>query len=495
MADNSFDIKITTTGQPAGADSVAKSLQGVGKAADSASAANKKLDAAGKDAVNTVDALGKKGSAAKDVYEGLSGTLNGGVGAVFNLSKAFSNLGESIKANPIGTALAVTLAALGLVQKGFDYLGNAADRANDKLFGTGKATEEVRGQLDEMAKSSALAGTALKDAATTAATEWGALVKQMDAAQKRADALTNATMAEDIAKLDDQEAKAIADGRPEDRDGIKRVFDRKRSAVRSRYDQAGLDTSDSRSEVEIANARRTQTESRARLDAATAEADAKKQALQAAEEVALDASLSGSPASKAAAARQLFLAQRGSELAEGTLAAASAAERPVLASAQETIDAAEARKKENAIKRRTLGISRSAQTTTEQFVDSEATAKETAIAVAKEARRIAKLAPGAFEPERFVYDQSISGDRNTENRQGTSARNAARRDAIESATKIIEKTADKLGDGKDEESEIAALANAIQQLANATQTTSTKTIKDLTGRITTLENQLRYGNR
>ena len=139
MADQDFKVKFTTSADLAGANAAAAALE-------RSAAAAKKTGGEFEKTGNLAEQLGKKGSSAKDVYEGLTATLNGGTGSVFGLAKAWSNLSAAMAANPLGAAIAVALAlapALLGVIKGFTGTAEAAKDAGTQIDGAAVKAEKL----------------------------------------------------------------------------------------------------------------------------------------------------------------------------------------------------------------------------------------------------------------------------------------------------------------------------------------------------------------
>lgn len=484
-------IKLTTTGDPAGANTVATSLKGVGKAAEDAAGGSSKLDKSGKEATSTIEALGKKGSAAKDVYEGLNQTMTGGVGAVFGMSKAWANLTESIKANPVGTALAITLAALGLIKKGFDYLADSTEEANKKLFGTGEKSAAAAAKIEALGKTATEAANALKATATTAAEEWERLGRAMDYAQKRSDALANAQMANDIAQIDAQEQDDLAHSKPADREAVKRYHDRRRTAVRADYAVRALDSADLQADVQKRNAQQEIFNARERIAPYEVQAALKSGALAEAEQQGKTAIASRNPDMMAEASLRVLTARTESELAQKNLDAARKAEEATRRTAQDRITNANDTVEINRIKRGTAGLTRVAQVDAEAATETAGFEKEETGRVARDSLRVAGIAKGMPVANVYKEDYGKSGDRRKAEREKVEADNAARRLLLDTSVENIEKIGKKIEGGSAESGDLAKLAEAVASLAEATQNTGNATIKALTRRISNLESQLK----
>jgi hypothetical protein len=148
MADK-IEIPIAVTGAAQASAEAAKVAAGLDKIAS----ATNKAGGGAKQAESAIDSLGQRGSAAKDVYEGLTQTLNGGTGAVFGLAKAWHNLTAAMKANPF-TAIGAALLALGpvIVALGRKFFGLGADaeegsKKSQAAFAATKSAGEVLNEL------------------------------------------------------------------------------------------------------------------------------------------------------------------------------------------------------------------------------------------------------------------------------------------------------------------------------------------------------------
>ena len=130
MADQEFKVKFSTSADLAAANSAAAALE-------RSAAAAKKTGGEFAKTGDLAEQLGKKGSSAKDVYEGLTATLDGGTGSVFGLAKAWHNLSEAMAANPLGAAVAVALA-----------LAPALVAVVRNLTGTAEAAKDAGQQID-----------------------------------------------------------------------------------------------------------------------------------------------------------------------------------------------------------------------------------------------------------------------------------------------------------------------------------------------------------
>ncbi|MFK5283850.1 hypothetical protein ACI3PL_30165, partial [Lacticaseibacillus paracasei] len=78
-------------------------------------AASKQVAPASKEAGDALDQFGRKGSAAKDAFEGVAQVANGGAASLFGFAKAWINVRDAFAANPITAILGVLLGSLALV--------------------------------------------------------------------------------------------------------------------------------------------------------------------------------------------------------------------------------------------------------------------------------------------------------------------------------------------------------------------------------------------
>lgn len=133
MPDSTYDIKITTTGQPAGAEAVARSLDNVGKAAANAGKEAKNTGEATRSLGDDLSSLGQRNNATKDVLEGTEQALKGNTAAVFGTAKAVRNLIEVFtQSTPMGRFIQLATIAAGVMVL-----------LKDKLFGTAKEAEST----------------------------------------------------------------------------------------------------------------------------------------------------------------------------------------------------------------------------------------------------------------------------------------------------------------------------------------------------------------
>lgn len=241
MADNSFDIKITTTGQPAGADSVAKSLQGVGKAAAETGKESKSLGA-------DLESLGSRQNATKDVIEGLDQAMKGQTASIFGVAKAAKNLWEVLTVStPMGR-----LAQLGIIAAG------AFGLIREKLSATAKPAEDTSRALDAIVSSAQKANQvrleALKD-------ELDAINVRAKVAAESIDAVSTSAEKLDKSRMKVELATVAADGSLSPDERAKKEFE-----IRERYAKQEAAREDQRTAEKLANAEQQARELRAVAD-------------------------------------------------------------------------------------------------------------------------------------------------------------------------------------------------------------------------------------
>jgi hypothetical protein len=156
-----YQVKITTQGDPKGADKVAESLQKVTK---SAGETGKQAQSLG----NDLSSLGARNNATKDVVEGLDSALRGNAQSFFGVAKAATNLWEVLTVStPMGRLVQLGLIAVNTFALLARRFGETGDKAKTTATDTDTATEainrlnnakltDLRGQLDAV-------GSAMKD--------------------------------------------------------------------------------------------------------------------------------------------------------------------------------------------------------------------------------------------------------------------------------------------------------------------------------------------
>jgi len=222
-----LDIKVTTTG----ATQSAEELNKLGAAAAKVEAATKGAAKGGKEAGDAFDQFGKKGSAAKDAFEGVAQTANGGAAALFGFSKAWINVKEAFATNPITAILGVLLGSLALVQKGFDLLVERAEAARDKMFGTGEQTKKLNDALAAVAETSKKALAATQADVQKLNEEYSRLNGELDRSVQRFKTIETARAGAEVAQLEQQRQAELA--KPgADAGAINKKFDAQVSSVK-----------------------------------------------------------------------------------------------------------------------------------------------------------------------------------------------------------------------------------------------------------------------
>lgn len=226
MAD--LKINLSAGGGDAAATEIKKITTATGVLAD----ASKKVASASKESGEALEDFGKRGSAAKDAFEGVSMAANGGAGAIFGFSKAWVNLKAAFAANPVTAILAVLLGTLGLVQKGFDLLGQAAERSRDKLFGTGEQTAALQASLAGVQQASATALAAMQEQVASLLTLYTSLNGELDRSVAAFSLIENARSGAEIAGLEVLRQQAL-DAPGADAAAINAEFDQRTAAVKA----------------------------------------------------------------------------------------------------------------------------------------------------------------------------------------------------------------------------------------------------------------------
>ncbi len=246
MADNKVRVEVETAFKDAGVKNASQAFKDLEK---NVAAAGK----GSKDATSALEAMGKEGSAAKNVFEGLNQTMNGGTGAVFGLAKAWHALKAALVTNPLAAIGAVILGLTPLLI-GF---GRRLLRIGDEAkTGAGKAADAFA-----EAKS---AGERLNDV------KFEAFKQELDEVGRRAGAA--AAVLERLYDLQTQGAKAQMELElatieanpsltPEQKKG-------RTAEVRSRYAEAGFQRDEQKSSDALAIKERSAAELRALADQA-----------------------------------------------------------------------------------------------------------------------------------------------------------------------------------------------------------------------------------
>lgn len=109
-AESTYRVKIETTGNPAGAQAVEKSLQGVTAAANQATGATTEHGEASKHTGSLIEELGSRSGRTRHLVEGLEQAAHGGTRGILGLARAIFSAGEAI--NPMTLALGAALALM-----------------------------------------------------------------------------------------------------------------------------------------------------------------------------------------------------------------------------------------------------------------------------------------------------------------------------------------------------------------------------------------------
>lgn len=235
MANEERELKYKITGDASSAVGAANAATAanaeIAKGAEKTAGALGDTTKAAKDGSEAIKELGRRGSASKDVFEGLTQVYQGGAGAIFGIAKAWKNLGEAFKFNPIGAAVAVVTAGLGIIKGGLDLLVSRAEKARDKLYGTGEATAKLKdgiAALEEQTKKSTDAQLTEIEKLTRA---YDSLLARIDAGDARTKASVKAQLELQRATLDRDEQKALLGATTdEQRKKINDSFAQKRGA-------------------------------------------------------------------------------------------------------------------------------------------------------------------------------------------------------------------------------------------------------------------------
>jgi len=458
----------------------------------------KRLKGAAAEAESAADALGRRGSAAKDVYEGLTATMQGGTGVVFGLAKAWSNLTAAMAANPLAAVAAALLALKPL----FDAVISRVTTLDSKLFGTGQRTAAISAGFKEIEQQSQKSMAAASAAVDQLITTFGRLLAQQKANATQLQSIKDAETDLKLAEIDRKEALDLSGAKtPAERDQIKANADKQRTLIRrpaedekfARAEEESLrQTNTLRTERRILEKKQTQ-----------ADADAKRLADEAKvkeatglkllkvlpmdsdrrNEVVLEASLARKRASEAAARAKELREKNAPRLAEIGMESSRLSDDR---------DAMNLRRRANAKRAEgELFTNDVAIDDSRLRVNSERAIQD----IASQAAKLGKQAPRAFQLERFTpnfFDDSATAERK---RQGVSNRNADRRSAVSAASQGVEQAAEKLKEPGNDEGDLAALEKALSNLGKSMNAKSSQTIKNIIQRIKNIESQLKNGDR
>lgn len=162
---NDYEVKVTTIGDPKGADKVADSLNKVTKAAKENSTESRKL-------TDDLTSLGARQNATKDVVEGLDSALRGNAASFFGVAKAATNLWEVLTVStPMGRLVQLGLIAINTFSLVSRHFEEAGKKAADAAPGVDALAEAMKKAGEARSESIAKALTAIKDEAKGAADE------------------------------------------------------------------------------------------------------------------------------------------------------------------------------------------------------------------------------------------------------------------------------------------------------------------------------------
>jgi hypothetical protein len=456
----------------------------------------KRLKGAASEAESAVDALGRRGSAAKDVYEGLTATMQGGTGVVFGLSKAWSNLSAAMASNPLAAIAAALLALKPL----FDAVITRITTLDAKLFGSGQRTAAISAGFKQIEQDSKTAMAAASTAVDKLITTFGRLLAQQKANASQLQAIKDAETDVKVADIDRQEAIDIAGAKtPAERDAIKANADRQRTVVRRTSEDEKLARADEESRRQSGTLR---TERKIlEKKQAQAEAEAKR--------------LADEAKAKESTASKFGRLAPGSDVADETFVAAVMARKKAMTAADRAkelreknaprlaeIDLEAGRLSDDrdavALRRRANAKRAEGELVTSDRAISESQERlkqERAIADIAKAGETAARSRGLYQPEQFKPDFFADSKTNERGAAAVAARNSDRRSSISAAREGIEDAVADLKNPGGEEAELQRLEAALRQLVQATQGRERQTIQTLVARIVRIESQLKNGDR
>jgi len=536
---SSYDIKITTTGDPKGAQAVAGSLDKVAASANKGAGAFGEHGKAAEEAGGLVDQFGRRGSAAHDVVEGLTAASEGGVRGLLGLAKAAYNAKEALAISSVGLGFGVLL-GLGPVfldmAKKMAGLGDETEKAGNKA----QAAEDHFSDLAEAAgKLGAAVGKSEADALTAflknLETEADFALKKLQAIAKIRDELlkektalaidqvkagpgTEAEKAAQIASIQRTSGTAASANRIGDLNSqttaAREVADREQRT----YENAAKIVEAQR---QIAAALTAEYAMRARI---AEETETQQNIIN---KAALFADENGNLPPEIAAQRDEAQAKlnQASAALKGTRSSDQIAGD--LAEAQEKIDklaavldalgkaAVAARKKADEIRDLNEieigGIkavapveAQRAEIATKQAIaeaarkDAEAAANARAAEekrIADEARRVAALAPSLFQPRTFTPDAFDSPAKNQAGAEALAARNSAQESLIAAASKALQDAASNLGKGENEAAALAQFQAALTAFIQAANAKQSATIQALQRAVQQLQSQFANSER
>lgn len=455
------DLKINITA--GGGDNAASEIKKITSATGGLSDASKKLATGSKESGDAIEQFGKRGSAAKDAFEGLTTATNGGAGAIFGLSKAWLNLKDAFAANPITAALGAVLGLLGLIKAGFDLVGDRAVAARDKMFGTGEKTLALKKELESVAAASAQAIAAMQTEVQSLLDAYTALNTELNDVTANFKKIETAKSNAEIAGLEAQRQQAL-DKPGADPEAINRQFDQRIAAAKER------------SALNVAN-RETGAARIRKINAeeVTAAIEGKRIGFTRAVDQADVAFTSAiDPTAQAKARRQR-------EMAEDALRIFDKDNNPKLAAARSTIAEADA----------TIEASKFDDTARQlkSMAGDRRQARERSTAMARSIS--SDLGPTLRNARAERAPFSEAGYFSEETRNLDRARYAAGAAPFAAgfaeAKAKAEAIASKLGDGQNDDTDARELIATLDRIIRATDQTSNGSLKEIQRRLTQLE--------
>lgn len=460
--------------------------------------ANKNAKAGTKEAADMAAALGEKGAAAKDVYEGLTQAQNLNAASAFGVAKAWQNVSAAIAANPIGAIAAAILAVSPAV---FAFIERLA-QVDKSLYGTGEKTKKLQEALKGVEEEAKKAGETLEKEVDKSAKAWDRFEAKLAAVQRRLEAIANAQLEEQLARVDQAEQAALANTTSDsERERLKKAFDLERKEIRQNSEREELDR-----KLKAAQQRR-----------AVAEEDITKniKAVEDADNLANTASAHHKIKQKNA----MDFVRRGGDLnssmgtaysleeayarktAEYFLKLADSAEEkyaPLLAKARSALEDAETEIKVIETRQQALSYKRnatqSAYVNDERFASDKEREKKAADALKELAAILSNTLKGdaaGAKQERFSPDNFDSPEARERKRAEADARNQSRTAALNIARAKASSIVSQLGDGKNDQTEAAELIKVLERISVLLNNpTRSRQYQELLGRLQQVESRL-----
>lgn len=223
---NELQIRIRTILEGQGIKVTDESLKSLARSASEADRATASTGKAVREASESINQFGRKGSEAKDAFEGLTQVARGGEGAIFGMAKAWRALTAAFAANPITAVLALILGLLPLIKKGFDLIGESAQKSLDRMAGTGEQVRAVEANIKELATTSEKYLAGMNQQARELATSYASLNAEIDGSLRRFKEVEGARLKAESSKLELERQTALAGAKtPEDVARINTQFD------------------------------------------------------------------------------------------------------------------------------------------------------------------------------------------------------------------------------------------------------------------------------